>query len=260
MLSLAIFMLLSIIIPAYNMADCIACALQSTRLRDAEQDFEYEVIAVSDGSTDSTIDIITAAANAHANLRVCETTHAGVSHARNTGLQHARGRYVTFLDADDTLCGEGLESLLALIRNNADDDLIVMNMRTAGHSRPDYDWRRYFSPDTAYYGSDLTHTPYYRHSACGIAYRRDFIGDTLFDEALKISEDAIWVSTLLARNPQVRFIDADLYNRQPRQGSASRTFDDNRLPCDWAAIERCSQLCADADTEPGTSRAFTFAL
>ncbi len=249
MLSLRAFMLLSIVIPAYNVADCVGRALQSALPPCIGQNLEYEVIAVDDGSTDGTCDIITAAARAHGNLRLISTAHAGVSHARNTGLKAALGEYVTFLDADDSLVEHGLEILLGCIARGPKADTIVMNMATIGRRGYDYDWRPLFPPCRAYAAKDLMQSPYYRHSACGMAYRRSSIRDVCFDTALYNSEDAIWVGTLFARNVTVEFVDADLYLRHLRPGSASRTYGDARTCHDWTALQHCARIVSKADTQ-----------
>lgn len=242
-------MLLSIIIPAYNVADCVDRALQSALSPRIGHNLEYEVIVVDDGSTDDSCHVITAAAHAHGNLTLISTAHAGVSHARNTGLQAAQGKYVTFLDADDTIDAHGLETLLERIAIGSQADIIVMNMATIGRRGYDYDWRQLFSPCHTYEARDLMQTPYYRHSACGMAYRLSSIRDTCFDATLCNSEDAVWVGSLFARNATVEFVDVDFYERHLRAGSASRTYGDARTRHDWAALQHCVSIVNDAGNQ-----------
>ena len=111
-------MKLSIVVPVYNMEKYLADCLQSLlnpELRD------YEVIVVNDGSTDRSAEIIY---DWHrrfpALLRPVDTPNGGLGHARNVGLSLAGGKYVLFVDSDDTLVPGALEEILALADQNFD--------------------------------------------------------------------------------------------------------------------------------------------
>jgi glycosyltransferase involved in cell wall biosynthesis len=92
--------LVSIVIPAYNAEKYLADAVRSAQTQDYEH---LEVIIVDDGSTDSTPELAKGFAAADARVRVVSQSNGGLSSARNTGLRHARGDFVSFLDSDDTL-------------------------------------------------------------------------------------------------------------------------------------------------------------
>lgn len=92
--------MVSVIIPAFNAAWCVAEALDSVRL----QDFgDYEVLVVNDGSTDATKEIVEAffSATDIRRARLISQANKGLGAARNAGLRRACGEYVAFLDADD---------------------------------------------------------------------------------------------------------------------------------------------------------------
>jgi len=91
--------LVSVVIPAYNCAKYIAETLESV----IQQDYpKLEVLVVDDGSTDHTREVV-------ANLKsdrvkyVYQQNSGGPSGPRNTGIQHAQGKYVAFLDSDDIM-------------------------------------------------------------------------------------------------------------------------------------------------------------
>lgn len=242
-------MLLSVIIPAYNVEDVVADAMLSALAAARSCDLPYEVIVVDDGSADASPAVIGSICSTHGNATCIRIEHGGVSKARNSGLLAAKGRYVTFLDADDTLGSDGLRTLLESIHGGICSDMIIANMITGGCDEYDYDWHAWFAAGTAYSSRDLTHTAYYRHSACGIAYRRGAIAGMMFDTSLHNSEDAIWVNALFARDLSVQFIECDLYTRQVRPHSASRVYDTRRLANDWLAISRCSDRAASGHTQ-----------
>lgn len=95
----------SIIIPAYNVSSSIQDTLNSV-YRQTYTDFE--IIAVNDGSTDCTLQILNQQRDNR--LIIINKENGGVSSARNTGIQAAKGEYIAFLDADDLWASNHLES------------------------------------------------------------------------------------------------------------------------------------------------------
>lgn len=88
----------SIIIPVYNTEPFLEKCLQSV-LNQTYQNIE--VIVVNDGSTDNSGNIIRKYAGSDSRIKVIEQKNAGVSAARNCGVEHADGDYITFIDGDD---------------------------------------------------------------------------------------------------------------------------------------------------------------
>ena len=91
---------LSIIIPVYNVEPYIAKCLDSCLQQDLPAD-EYEIIVVNDGSPDNSVVIVKDYMQRYLNVRLVNRENGGLSAARNTGLAHANGYYVAFLDDDD---------------------------------------------------------------------------------------------------------------------------------------------------------------
>jgi glycosyltransferase involved in cell wall biosynthesis len=90
--------LISVIVPAHNAARYIARTLASAC---AQTHREIEIVVVDDGSTDDTASIVENAAAKDGRISLIRSPHAGVSSARNLGIERARGRYLAPLDADD---------------------------------------------------------------------------------------------------------------------------------------------------------------
>lgn len=100
----------SVILPAYNMGEYVGSAVESV-LDDDLQDIE--VIAIDDGSTDDTGAVLDSFADSGSGrhdrrVQVIHQDNAGKSVAVNHGLERARGEYIAFLDADDTVPPGGL--------------------------------------------------------------------------------------------------------------------------------------------------------
>ena len=87
--------LVSVVMPAYNVAWCIGHAVDSVLAQDYAA---RELIVVNDGSTDGTRPLLEAYGDA---VTVIDQENRGMSAARNAGIRRSRGTYVAFLDADE---------------------------------------------------------------------------------------------------------------------------------------------------------------
>ena len=102
-------LLISIIIPAYNIENYIVRCLDSLLNQTYKN---LEVIVVDDGSSDNTGKIIDDYASKYENIKVIHKKNAGVSAARNSGIDVANGDYIGFVDGDDTVDKEMFEVLI----------------------------------------------------------------------------------------------------------------------------------------------------
>ena len=100
--------LISIIVPAYNASKYIEKCLNSILSQTYKN---FEIIVVNDGSTDNTLDILKKCSEQSDKIKIVAQKNKGVSAARNNGLEHAKGQYIAFVDADDTLEQEFLERM-----------------------------------------------------------------------------------------------------------------------------------------------------
>ena len=101
----------SVIIPCYNHARFLGEAIESVL---AQSYCNFEIIVVDDGSTDNTAEV----AKRYSRIRYISQENAGLASARNTGLQQSRGEFLIFLDADDRLLANALETGVACMREH----------------------------------------------------------------------------------------------------------------------------------------------
>ena len=93
--------ILSIVVPVYNAAAHLPGLFGMLM---AQQDRRFECIFVNDGSSDDSLSLLDAAADAgDMEIRIIDQKNAGASAARNAGVAAARGEYITFIDADDAI-------------------------------------------------------------------------------------------------------------------------------------------------------------
>ena len=224
----------SVIIPCWNVEKWVEDAVNSV-LRSSFSDFE--VIAVDDGSTDSTGTILERLAATDQRVRVVHQSNRGLSGARNGGLDVARGEYVFFLDGDDTFTPEFL-SLGVNEMSATGADLCIFPMRItefdASRSREeplraDYhcdtpaDIRARFIP--RFIGFSMEHvrrwyggTPLFDNrelgSVCRCVYRRELIEryHIRFDENIVLYEDALFNCDYLLRAQKTTCRPEPVYN------------------------------------------------
>ena len=111
--------MISIIMPVYNCENFIAESIESVL---AQQFSSWELIVIDDGSTDNSGKLCDAFSVKDPRIKVFHIENGGVSNARNYGVQQAQGEYIQFLDADDLLTPETLQTAYT---NKGDCDLII---------------------------------------------------------------------------------------------------------------------------------------
>jgi glycosyltransferase involved in cell wall biosynthesis len=112
----------SVVIPVYNRAKFIDATINSV----LEQTFsDYELIVVNDGSTDNSEEVIKKIAGSNAKLKYLWQENKERGAARNHGIKHASGTYVTFLDSDDLMHADHLAILYQKIKEQNNPDLIA---------------------------------------------------------------------------------------------------------------------------------------
>lgn len=109
---------ISVIIPAYNRAGRISTTIQSV----LDQTFkDFEIIVVDDGSTDDTVKVVTDIKDSRIKCVVLPSNSGTSAHPRNMGIEESSGKYVAFLDSDDTWLPECLELLHRKMINGSAD-------------------------------------------------------------------------------------------------------------------------------------------
>jgi glycosyltransferase involved in cell wall biosynthesis len=114
---------ISVIIPAYNVAQYVGAALESLNRQHSLPD---EVIIIDDGSTDGTLGVIKAFHHAYP-VKILTTENHGQGAARNLGVSQARGDYIYFFDSDDLLQPDCISNIRAIISEQDMPDIIFFS-------------------------------------------------------------------------------------------------------------------------------------
>ena len=115
---------ISVIVPVYKVERYLGACVSSVLAQTFE---DFEVILVDDGSPDGCPALCDAWAQKDPRVRVIHRENGGLSAARNTGIEAAKGRFLTFLDSDDRLEPDTLRRAYDAQRQH-DADLVIFNL------------------------------------------------------------------------------------------------------------------------------------
>lgn len=225
--------LISVVVPVYNTPEqplrrCVGSLL-------AQEYINLEIILVDDGSDAACLAVLERLADLDPRVRVIDARHAGVSHARNVGIDAATGEWLAFSDADDEV----------------EANFVGEAVRVAISERVDL---VFGGVEPLYQGDDPTTDPgsgFYRviDEACDLGparmqmlgnvrfesyggpdfkgrgpvaklYRRSAIGDLRFDEMIAIGEDTLFNYRAMERCGSLAIVDRTWYRYYQYQGSA----------------------------------------
>jgi len=183
----------SIITPVFNGERFNMEAAKSVQLQSCK---DWEWIIINDGSADGTADLLGHLDDPR--IHIIHQSNAGVSCARNAGLERAQGAYVTFLDADDLLPPQALGLRAAFLDAHPDVDIVNGSVRVTSEGSI----LRHYCPDMGP-GPLLDRLARLEEGvffAVNYMIRREKIGDHRFPEGLSHCEDLIFYLTLAHDN------------------------------------------------------------
>ena len=158
--------LLSVVIPYYNLGKTVEETVNSILNSDYDQK-KIEIILLDDGSTDEeSIRKAQVLENKHECLRVVRIANGGLANARNVGITLAKGEYVCFLDADDTVAPNYFSACIDLLKRHSNVSFV-------------YSWVQYFEGSDAVWTTFDTEMPYLcaqnQLTCMAVARRKDYL-------------------------------------------------------------------------------------
>lgn len=216
-------MKLSIIVPVYNVADYLAKCLDSLLAQDLLQN-EYEIIVVNDGSTDNSEDIAQQYADKYANITLINQANQGLSGARNTGIKHAKGEYIQFVDSDDYLEENVLGGLMKQVEED-NLDVLRFNYQNVNDNYEIFRPYKTKHEDINDYSTQvITGNEYLRKNIYGGCYavmfiiRYKILNTCFFEEGI-YGEDTEWMPRMMLAANRVASTSEIVYNYLLRNGS-----------------------------------------
>ena len=212
---------ISVIVPVYNveayLERCVESILQQTYAH-------FELILINDGSTDSSGQICDRLASQYENIKVYHIENAGVSNARNMGIQLATGSWVTFIDSDDFVTQDYLATLASAVEGlNVGFVIAPLHHIKNGivtdlppHSGKTELW------STEETMKELLMTTRTSFFPVAKLFKRNLLADEKFNTNYHLAEDALFLTELLLKTRcSSVFIDKPVYYYDHREGSAT---------------------------------------
>lgn len=219
--------LVSIIFPVYNVEDYIAQSTQSVLTQSYQN---IELIIIDDCGNDRSISIAEEVCKGSENVRILHhDRNRGLSIARNTGLDAARGEWIFFMDSDDLLDKDCISVLVSLAERYPDAEMIIgqYDEFLLGEAPHPARWRQ----QAGVYRGDVI-GPYVEEKIPATVWnklvRRDFLlnNHVLFVERL-VHEDALWSAQVACLAHNVIVSDVVTYHYLQRSGSLDKKKDAN---------------------------------
>ena len=172
------------------------------------QDGDFEFLLVNDSSTDNGETIVRKYSCMDRRFIVLDNERQkGVSGARNTGIDHARGDWITFLDADDELLGGAYRTFCKAIKRNEAASIIQLN-HVRYYPKLNRGIVRYDN------GPGKYHVPNLPEPWVGVwskLFKAEFLDGIRFREGMQYGEDGLFVLECLAKDDRIFQADRDLH-------------------------------------------------
>lgn len=213
-------MLISVIIPVYNVEEYLHYAIESLEKQIYKN---FEIILVNDGSTDDSGKLCDEYSEKYSNVRVFHKENGGLSDARNFGVQQAKGEFITFLDPDDYLEVYSLE-LLAGIQEMYDCDIVSTRVKAtelynvySNNYLTEENFKNVVIMDRDVFLEEAFYDKVATVSACGKLYRKSIL-EIPFPIG-RIYEDLYIISEHVGKANKIVHTPIQIYNYYKRQGS-----------------------------------------
>lgn len=214
--------LVSIIVPVYNVEKYIDRCMKSMQSQTYNN---IEIVLVDDGSSDNSGIICDEYAERDERVHVIHQKNGGVSRARNVGIEHARGEYITFVDPDDWIEVDTIEvAVRAMQQNNLDVVLFGYSIDYENGRRKTYESCKEFQIVSSEKMMLRIMSSKYNDvtwSTCGKVYAYKIAKDIRFPEGIAVCEDLPYCWDIITNVDRVGFIPDRLYHYYMRTGSVT---------------------------------------
>lgn len=211
--------LLTFILPCYNVEKYVQQCLDSIYECDLPED-QFEVLCINDCSPDNTQEILELNQKRHSNLRIIvHESNKGLGGARNTGIREAKGRYLWFIDSDDTVIAFRLGELLKRA-SNQDLDLFCFNYRSVDEEGLEISKDLFYKDTIATNGLSFADNVYghccivwYMYYVVRFIFKTDYIrGMELFFPEKVAFEDTVFMARAVLNAKRIASVSYVMYS------------------------------------------------
>ncbi len=212
----------SVVVPVYNAEKYLKRCVQSL----LDQTYSnIQIILVNDGSLDNSAELCNRFSDLSKNVVVIHQDNSGVTAARNRGIEASTGDYITFVDSDDWIDKDFIETAINSFRNNPTADICVEKMY-ADHSDGKVEPIGIIGEDNLFSQreavEEMVRFTFFRWELCGKVYRRNLFDSYKADESISMCEDldSNWILFHKARN--IYYTGKSVYHYYVNEFSATR--------------------------------------
>lgn len=242
---------ISIIIPVYNTEKYLAKCLESV----TAQEGNIEIILINDGSNDKSPEICREFNKKDNRIIVIDQQNSGVSTARNKGLEYAQGKYIMFVDSDDTIDTNMTKELMALAENNDFPDLIYSGF--CRHSNSGI-FNSCIMKETGLYCNNKMFksislmNPLFLGAPWCKLYKHTIISDNniIFNPNIQLQEDLIFNYDFLEHTKSIYITDKAYYHYNVNEGGSGRFRGDKFIKDKLEVIKKEDSFWAKIDIVP----------
>lgn len=212
---------ISVVIPVYNCGEYLESCVESLKKQTMPQK-DFQIVFVNDGSADNSGEICSALAKENDNIIYFEKENGGVSSARNKGIELSEGKYILYLDADDTLTPNTLKTVYRFFEKHYDEtDLVTYKIVPYRDGKPGTPHYRYkFLKKSGIYDLNDEDFCHIAQSTMNICIKNEGAGSILFDTNLTIHEDQKYCISVLRDKMTIGYCSGPEYHYLKHAGSA----------------------------------------
>lgn len=223
---------ISVIVPVYNVEAYLEECIESIIAQDFE---DMEILCIEDASTDRSLEKLVQLAEKYNQVEIIQHPHnKGLSAARNTGIKHAKGKYVMFVDSDDMLVADALKTLYTCAETNC-AEIVYFNMEIFYDLNTDCNHKEHKVEELEgmYTGKDFFCQSLKAKTLGCEAWRQFIRKDFLeqkgicFYEGI-LHEDNLFSFYTMMKADRLYYLKKDLYRYRQRENSIMRTKDKKR--------------------------------
>lgn len=216
---------LSIVVTVYNGADVLKKCLDSLYAQTYEN---LEILCVDDGSSDQSLKILEQEACAHPKVRVIHQSNQGAWFARKTGLREASGKWIGFVDCDDTVDENMYQEMISLGEQEPDIDLVV-----CAFHKVDEETGEIYAKQMSGFGNGVRDAGKRNRgflaavnpSMCNKIFRLRCAQKAMdLAKAPRIMEDFIFIASIMPLFRKVAFTEQAFYQYYNRKDSVTKTI------------------------------------
>ena len=227
--------LISIIVPIYNVEKYIRRCIDSILNQTYNN---LEIILVDDGSTDNCSQICDEYAQKDSRIRVIHKENGGVSLARNVGIELSNGMWISFVDADDWLEENFVETLYEKAKERKADVVLCGYNRIVGKN---IEYINFKKDESEFNSEEYLINSLNPQTGFGFCHMKLFnkktINNVRFNQKLQVGEDALFNEEISLNITKAIYIGKQLYNYRVNEKSVVRKFDANYVDKYLKAIQ-----------------------